>query len=68
MRIIELFVGGLALVFLLPVFVKVWHGLASLFTAGISNPIILLYYITVPYIWIILFIIAAFMIASRRPQ
>jgi len=68
MRFIYLLLGGVAILFLLPIFMDVWSALTPQLSEAINNPFLQLYYVVVPYAWVILFVIAAFMIVSRRRE
>jgi len=66
MGCILLLVGGVAILFLLPIFMDIWSALTPSLSEPITNPLLQLYYVIVPYAWVIIFVIAAFIIVSRR--
>lgn len=73
MRFIGLLVGGVVIMFLLPTFMDIWaalknyiYGVGGDFTGAATKPLIDVYYVIVPYVWIIVFVIAAFLIVSMR--
>jgi len=66
MRFVHLGIGLVAAIFLVPVFRQVWDSLMPTLTEGITNPLLLAFYVAVPYVLVAVIIIASFLVLRGR--
>jgi len=68
MRFIEVFVGVLVGVLLLPLFMQLWENFILPMTSGITNPHVQLFFTIAPYAVVVVIVIALFLVVRGRSE